>query len=511
MDVDVPTNDNHAFEEEENDDEDTEPVFIDADDDVEEVVVDDTPPAPDSDDDAEMATDPSLPPPPPMSIEPDSSLATLRSHRGPVYSVCCVPAGGGPSPSSSSSSSSPPRFYVATGSGDDSAHVTTLDLTTSPPSSSSFQLLPGHAESVSAASFSVDRTLLATADYGGLISIWCADPAPASASSPLKLDRTLPSGPTDVEWLTWHPKGNVFAVGSTDGTAWMYLAKTGAVMQVFAGHDPSPDEDSGGGVTAGKFTPDGRHLITVGGSPSDSTLRVWNPKTGQARHVFKSDAKGGVFFPLGGLNALAVGGGPDGLLAAAGSSSGQVAVVHVDNKKVLGRGLQHALTTATTTSSSSSSSASGDADETALDNETSIEAVAFCPTNANVLASGGSDGRVCVWEVGAPSGSGTAALRSTLSHPAGVTTLLWKEGSDSAGVFRGIYTACSDGVVRMWDSRTGACVREMHGHQDMVLCLDVVRAEGYGDIVLSGGDDHCVKVWGVPDSDVEEIAKTVGR
>ena len=43
--------------------------------------------------------------------------------------------------------------------------------------------------------------------------------------------RTL-EGPGDVEWLRWHPKGNVVLAGSQDGTIWMWLALTGACMQV---------------------------------------------------------------------------------------------------------------------------------------------------------------------------------------------------------------------------------------------------------------------------------------
>lgn len=40
-------------------------------------------------------------------------------------------------------------------------------------------------------------------------------------------------GPAEaIEWLQWHPKGNVILAGSADFTAWMWLAQTGACMQV---------------------------------------------------------------------------------------------------------------------------------------------------------------------------------------------------------------------------------------------------------------------------------------
>lgn len=188
---------------------------------------------------------------------------TIDGHRGPVYALSLV-------------SPSPGAYYVATGSGDDTAGLSSIDTATG---ATKFETLPGHSESVAAVAFSKDQTLVASCDYAGTISLWMkADglptpPAPTSAptsnnASPTtyKIDRTLPPGPTDVEWLAWHPLGNVFSVGSTDGTVWMYLAKTGAVMQVFAGHDP--DNGDGGGVTCGAFSNCGKHLLTGGGEGS---------------------------------------------------------------------------------------------------------------------------------------------------------------------------------------------------------------------------------------------------
>ena len=35
-----------------------------------------------------------------------------------------------------------------------------------------------------------------------------------------------------VEWLTWHPRGDVILAGSEDMTSWMWNAQNGACMQV---------------------------------------------------------------------------------------------------------------------------------------------------------------------------------------------------------------------------------------------------------------------------------------
>ena len=89
-----------------------------------------------------------------------------------------------------------------------------------------------------------------------------------------RLLRTL-EGPGDVEWLAWHPKGDVVLCGACDGTLWMWLATSGACMRVFAGHD--------GAVLCGGFTCDGKKIVS--GSADGSLARVWNPRKGQCAHV----------------------------------------------------------------------------------------------------------------------------------------------------------------------------------------------------------------------------------
>ena len=52
-----------------------------------------------------------------------------------------------------------------------------------------------------------------------------------------QFQRTLEGPSEQIEWIKWHKKGNVMLAGCGDCTAWMWLATTGACMQVFAGHE----------------------------------------------------------------------------------------------------------------------------------------------------------------------------------------------------------------------------------------------------------------------------------
>ncbi|GMH82946.1 hypothetical protein TrST_g10045 [Triparma strigata] len=475
-----PTNNDPPLPEPSDDDDlvDTAPVFL-QENEAEEVQVDDSAPIEDEEMDTNMDTN--------MDMEfegvaPGSSdqmlegaeeeegevalpTLTLDGHRGPVYAMSLV-------------SPSPGAYYLATGSGDDTAGLSSIDTATG---ATKFETLPGHSESVAAVAFSKDQTLVASCDYAGTISLWMKasdglPPPPASPSTPdspaapttYKLDRTLPPGPTDVEWVAWHPLGNVFSVGSTDGTVWMYLAKTGAVMQVFAGHDP--DNGDGGGVTCGAFSNCGKNLLTGGG---EGSFRIWNPKNGLARHVFK-DGQDNCQFTKGQVTCFHQNLGASKDIVAVGGNDGFVALVHIPSKKTVGSGLHH----------------SPEAGETS-----SVECLRFSPVNVvngNLLASGGVDGNLKVFEIGVGGGNQSGLLRSTASHKSGgVTCLRWKE---TTGLDRAVYTGCADGKIRLWDVRpsTALVLKVFKGHEDMVLCLDVLD-----NVLVSGSDDHKIHVWAV--------------
>ena len=201
-------------------------------------------------------------PAPTEALGPDTSARAYRGHGDSVYSVD-VSADG---------------VWAATGSGDDSAHVWRL------ADCAPLAVLPSGSDTVSCVAFSASGGLLACGSYDSVVRVYAmaamvaAAPGGGAVQPPPLHSLEGPSG--DINFLAWHPKGDVLLAGSADGTAWMWSAPAGGAaatcMQVFAGH--------AGAVAAGLFTRDGRLVVTGG---EDGSVRVWAPKTGACTKVFQ--------------------------------------------------------------------------------------------------------------------------------------------------------------------------------------------------------------------------------
>lgn len=242
-------------------------------------------------------------------------------------------------------------------------------------------------------------------------------------------------GPTEgIEWVDWHPRGKVVLAGAEDGSAWMWDAKKGTLMMGFHGHASS--------VTCGRFTPDGLHVVT---GSSDASLKVWDPKTGTClltlhRNPFHDEA----------INTLDV--SQDSTVVLSGSADGSARLANIQTGRLLGRLEGHAG---------------------------SVESVGFC-RNLGFCATAGLDNKLNVWDLN------TLTLRSCADHPAGIIKALWHPHEPV------IYTACVDGIVRLWDARTVECVRVFRGHTDAIL--DMAMSPD-GEWILTGSDDCTVRIF----------------
>ncbi|KAK7391174.1 hypothetical protein VNO78_19586 [Psophocarpus tetragonolobus] len=225
-----------------------------------------------------------------------------------------------------------------------------------------------------------------------------------------------------IEWLKWHPRGHILLAGSEDFTIWMWNTDNVALLNTFTGHGDS--------VTCGDFTPDGKLICT---GSEDATLRIWNPKSGESIHVVRGHP-----YHTEGLTCLSI--NSTSTLALSGSKDGSVHIVNITTGRVV--------------------------DNNALAScSDSIECVGFAPSDS-WAAVGGMDKKMIIWDIE------HLLPRGTCEHEDGVTCLAWLGASYVA-------TGCVDGKVRLWDSRSGECLKTLKGHSDAIQSLSVSANRDY--------------------------------
>jgi angio-associated migratory cell protein len=428
-------NDNDDFQEQE-EDEDGE-AFIDYNDAEEVIVDDDNMPMDDDDDDDEEEEEQEQRP-----AVPDMSQAQITSHTDHVYAVAAHldPASG--------------VLSILSGAGDDTCHLHKIAQGGSQVESK--LLSHKHTDSVSCVAFNYHcRTnnegpkYAAVGGYDGAILIY--DPDTGALLQPLE-------GPSDIEWLAWHPKGGtVLLAGSmADGTIWMYHIVQKTCLQVFCGHES--------GVTAGSFSPDGKWALSAS---QDGTCRVWAPRTGVCKHVFSTGDAG--------LTSLAIGGGSDGQLIMVGAEDGAAHVCHIGTKKIVAA-LKHFEVPL-----------NSDDD---MELPMSVEAVAFCKSNPHWCATGGVDGVLKIWDL---ANAAHCRQSCTMPNSGGVTRMVWHHALPL------VVCSYSDGSVGMWDARNGRLLTRLTGCMDMINDLALAFVDNQDDaiVVVVASDDKTVRVFHV--------------
>lgn len=355
---------------------------------------------------------------------PDDSVFLLDEHHSePVYAVACGHTN---------------TNLVASGGGDDCSLLWTNS--TPPVALGTWQ------DSVVAVSFSSTDEWLALGSMDGTIR--------AYHLKRQNREVLLEGCSGEIEWLVWHPHHPVLLAGSQDCTIWMwnlgehYSNPDKILLGVFIGHSDS--------VSCGLFTPNGRRFVSAS---LDGEMKLWDPNVQSAPlHTFH----GTHVFHEGPIVSLALQQQASGgvLVATGGGTDGMVCLSKLDVKKVVAK-LNH-----------------GQSDE-----PVSIECLAFLDNNNHasfhVLCSGGSDGKVVVWDLS------VQARRSVLTHSEGnvIVRMLSLPSSDY------LVTACADGVVRKWDVRASKLLTSLTGHQDAIL--DMALTSDATSVVTASEDGTC--------------------
>jgi WD40 repeat protein/serine/threonine protein kinase len=204
----------------------------------------------------------------------------------------------------------------------------------------------------------------------------------------------------------------------------------------------------GGEVWSAMFSPDGRHVLTIGGNDA----RLWNldSRTPVVRYS-----------PHGAVASAAL--SPDGRLVATGSWDKSAKIWDAQSGRAI-RKLEGGHTEY-------------------------VNAVEFSPDGSELLTAS-DDGTARLWNV--ESGKPTDTVFR--GHTARVTAATFS--SDGSRVL----TVSGDKTARVWDRGAGNLVKKLEGHDWAVLCG---QFSPDGQRVITGSQDNTARIWDLNASDAE--------
>ncbi|ABW12177.1 WD-40 repeat protein [Parafrankia sp. EAN1pec] len=316
--------------------------------------------------------------------------------------------------------------------------------------------------------------LLATGSGDGMVQLWNT-----SRHGPPRLLGTLPSGLTGrfaVDAVAFGPDGLLATSSYDTGVRLWDISDPTSPRLLSAPRTGSADSIGEDNEVA--FGPGGL-LASV--SRYDGTVRLWDTKTpASPRLLSTSRASTEPGYLFGGSSDL-VAFGPDGLLASGGGSDGAVRLWDISDPtspRLLGIPLTSPVTPVDLRSGPSNP----------------VGAVAFGP--GGLLAIGASDGAVWLWDTKNPTSA--HLVGATLSYSASYpmdgfpirTVLISLNGLLAIGG--------GDGVVRLWDigdptspRQLGTPLTDPNGEAISANAA----AFGPDGLLATGGDDGAVRLW----------------
>ena len=316
------------------------------------------------------------------------------------------------------------------------------------------KILRGHIDAVMAICFTPDGTQLVSSSDDSTIAVWNIQSGQCT--------RKLEGHSGGVVTVCCAPDGTLLASGgSDDRTIRLWNIDTGECLQILHGHTAQ--------VRIVRFSPNGK--ILASGS-FDQTVRLWDVEKLKDREESLRTLTGHTDM------VLSLDFSPDGNTLITGSYDHSIRLWDVD---------------------------AGQCVRTHKGHIGEIVSISY-HSSSRFLASGGYDHTVRLWHTpqfasafssvfpsaSPPTSIGVVTESYTLlGHTGRVATVCFQPNGDL------LASGGSDQTVRLWDTNTQKSIRVLTGHTDRVT---VLCFHPDGNLFASGSGDHTIRLWGIVQS-----------
>jgi WD40 repeat protein len=334
----------------------------------------------------------------------------------------------------------------------------------------------GHSKSVCDVRFSADGRRLVTASMDGTVKVWPVEPLPAFLNF---------EGHDQAVWtLAFDREGQRLVTGAFDNTARYWEVATGRLRQTLAVGCP---------VISLALSPEGRRLVTPG---PDASARIWELETGQRLAILAGHTAPVTAVAWDAGDRWIATGGRDGAIRIWEPGSG-TGLRELSGHTGSLRALQF--------SPGGDLLASASEDGTVRLWRTSdwigclvyrghnqpVFCLAFNPADGAMVASGGADRQVRIWDVG----TGQEVVSPLAEHYQPVLSLAFSpDGRRLATVANSPdlwNNVGRESLVRLWDVESGHLVLRLPTHENAVYAIGISPD---GRRLATGGGDHLARV-----------------